>query len=135
MQTNLKKINVVFLIIKTLQQTQNHKLIIQLYDICADLHDKKYSFNKTTSSIIQQIPKHQNASEFQFLDSGTTNVQTFFLTFSVDISSSYAFFYNPGFKAIEDGWSLFQPEEEFAKIIHSADSEWRISYANIDYSV
>ena len=59
----------------------------------------------------------------------------FLLTFSVDISSSYAFFYNPGFKAIEDGWSLFQPEEEFAKIIHSADSEWRISYANIDYSV
>ena len=76
-------------------------------------------------------------SQFRFLDPFPEQYfkTELFKLFSVDISSSYAFFYNPGFKAIEDGWSLFQPEEEFAKIIHSADSEWRISYANIDYSV
>ncbi len=55
--------------------------------------------------------------------------------FSVDISRSYPFYYNPGFKAIEDGWTLFQPEEEFSKLIYSADSEWRISYVNIEYNV
>ena len=36
---------------------------------------------------------------------------------------------------MEDGWSLFQPEEEFAKLILTASSEWRISYVNIEYSV
>ena len=47
----------------------------------------------------------------------------------------YPFHYKATFKEIEDGWSLFQPEEEFAKIIHSSSMEWRISYVNIDYSV
>ena len=55
--------------------------------------------------------------------------------FSVDISSHYAFYYNPNYKLIEDGWALFQPEDEFAKIIRLADSDWRISYVNIDSSV
>jgi hypothetical protein len=59
----------------------------------------------------------------------------FYSSFSVDISRSYAFYYNPGFKAIEDGWTSFQPEEEFSKLIHCADSEWRISYVNIEYEV
>ena len=36
---------------------------------------------------------------------------------------------------LENGWALFQTEEEFAKLIHSADSDWRISYVNIDGSV
>ncbi len=47
----------------------------------------------------------------------------------------YPFHYKATFKEIEDGWSLFQPEEEFAKIINSSSMEWRISYVNIDYSV
>ena len=55
--------------------------------------------------------------------------------FLVDISSHYAFYYNPNYKLIEDGWALFQPEDEFAKIIRLADSDWRISYVNIDSSV
>ena len=53
----------------------------------------------------------------------------------MDISSHYAFYYNPNYKLIEDGWALFQPEDEFAKIIRLADSDWRISYVNIDSSV
>ena len=47
----------------------------------------------------------------------------------------YPFHYTATFKIIEDGWSLFQPEEEFAKIINSSSMDWRISYVNIDYSV
>ena len=55
--------------------------------------------------------------------------------FAVDISRHYAFYYNPNYKLLENGWALFQTEEEFAKLIHSADSDWRISYVNIDGSV
>lgn len=54
---------------------------------------------------------------------------------AVDISRSYPFYYKPQFKQLEDGWSLFRPEEEFAKLIHSSDSNWRISYVNKDYKV
>ena len=59
----------------------------------------------------------------------------FFNSFAVDISRHYAFYYNPNYKLLENGWALFQTEEEFAKLIHSADSDWRISYVNIDGSV
>uniref|UniRef100_A0A0K2USV3 Myotubularin related protein 9 [Monodelphis domestica] n=2 Tax=Lepeophtheirus salmonis TaxID=72036 RepID=A0A0K2USV3_LEPSM len=52
-----------------------------------------------------------------------------------DLTRSYPFFYNPNFKQIEDGWSLFQPEEEFSKLVHSNNKEWRISYVNSDFSV
>ena len=47
----------------------------------------------------------------------------------------YPFHYQADFKGLENGWSLFQPEEEFAKIIYSSSMEWRISYVNIDYTV
>ena len=47
----------------------------------------------------------------------------------------YPFHYQADFKGLENGWSLFQPEEEFAKIIYSSSMEWRISYVNIDYAV
>ena len=55
--------------------------------------------------------------------------------FVVDISCHFAFYYTPGFKAIENGWAMFRPEEEFAKIIHRSDSDWRISYLNQDFQV
>ena len=65
------------------------------------------------------------------------NLMFFFFKnfFAVDISRHYAFYYNPNYKLLENGWALFQTEEEFAKLIHSADSDWRISYVNIDGSV
>ena len=52
-----------------------------------------------------------------------------------DITRSSAFFHSPSFAAIEDGWLAFQPEEEFSKLIHSSDSDWRMTYANKDFSV
>lgn len=53
----------------------------------------------------------------------------------VNVSWSFPFVYQPNFEPIEDGWTLYQPEEEFAKLIHHAHAEWRISYVNIDYGV
>lgn len=52
-----------------------------------------------------------------------------------EISSSYPFFYNPGFKALEDGWHLFRPEEEYAKIVSRPECGWRISKVNQEFGV
>ena len=42
-------------------------------------------------------------------------------------SSSYPFFYNPGlFKALEDGWHLFRPEQEFLSLVGQNTAEWRL---------
>lgn len=51
--------------------------------------------------------------------------------------SSYPFFYNPGFKALEDGWCLFRPEEEFVALVQGqgGESEWRISKANTEFQL
>ena len=32
------------------------------------------------------------------------------------VKISYVFFFLTGFKALEDGWCLFRPEEEYAKV-------------------
>lgn len=48
---------------------------------------------------------------------------------------SYPFIYKPDFKILEDGWSTFQVEIEYSKLIHAFDSEWRISYVNKDFMV
>lgn len=56
-----------------------------------------------------------------------------------DVALSYPFVFSPtehkDFRVLEDGWQIFQPEIEFSKLIHAADSEWRISYVNKDFSV
>ncbi|KAF7269945.1 myotubularin-related protein 9 [Rhynchophorus ferrugineus] len=46
---------------------------------------------------------------------------------------SYAFFYRPMYTILEDGFTLFRPEMEFAKLI--AGDEWRISHINKNYTV
>ena len=78
------------------------------------------------------LQKTNNSHFFKLI-----NLMFFFFKnfFAVDISRHYAFYYNPNYKLLENGWALFQTEEEFAKLIHSADSDWRISYVNIDGSV
>lgn len=45
----------------------------------------------------------------------------------------YPFFYRPMYTILEDGYTLFKPETEFAKIL--ASDEWRITNVNKDYSV
>ena len=54
--------------------------------------------------------------------------------FEVDVERSYPFYYNPNFKPLEDGWSLFQAEVEFTNMVRS-DSNWRISHVNKGYAV
>lgn len=45
----------------------------------------------------------------------------------------YPFFYRPMYTILEDGYTLFKPEIEFAKLL--ASDEWRISTVNKDYSI
>ncbi|XP_060516883.1 myotubularin-related protein 9 [Cylas formicarius] len=45
----------------------------------------------------------------------------------------YPFFYRPMYTILEDGFTLFRPETEFAKL--TASDEWRISYVNKNYTV
>jgi len=52
-----------------------------------------------------------------------------------DPTSSYPFFYNPGFKPLTDGWYLFRPEEEYAALIQGSEGTWRTSRANNKYDL
>lgn len=52
-----------------------------------------------------------------------------------EATSAYPFFYSPGFKALEDGWHLFRPEEEYGKIVKSGEAAWRVSRANQEYGL
>lgn len=52
-----------------------------------------------------------------------------------DIARSFPFFFRADFRALEDGWTTFDPLEEFAKLLRAPDSEWRVSNVNKDYSV
>lgn len=50
-----------------------------------------------------------------------------------NITLLYPFFYSPIFNILEDGYTLFKPEIEYAKLI--ASDEWRISNVNNHYAV
>lgn len=45
----------------------------------------------------------------------------------------YPFFYRPMYSILEDGYTLFQPEVEYAKLI--ASEEWRVTNVNKNYAV
>lgn len=45
----------------------------------------------------------------------------------------YAFFFRPLFPILEDGYTLFRPEAEFAKLL--ATGSWRITKVNDTYQV
>lgn len=45
----------------------------------------------------------------------------------------YPYFYRPMYTILEDGYTMFENESEFAKLL--ATDEWRLSHANADYSV
>ncbi|XP_059488042.1 myotubularin-related protein 9 [Neocloeon triangulifer] len=48
----------------------------------------------------------------------------------------YPFFYRPVYNMLEDGWSAFNTESEFSKLlVPGSNEEWRISYVNKDFSV
>ena len=50
-------------------------------------------------------------------------------------ASSYPFFYNPGlFKALEDGWSLYTPDQEFLSLT-AGNQDWRLSSLNSNFEV
>lgn len=50
-----------------------------------------------------------------------------------DLTYFYPFFYRPMYNILEDGYTLFKPEVEFAKLLSGDD--WRLSNVNKDYSV
>jgi len=50
-------------------------------------------------------------------------------------TASYPYFYSPGFRALEDGWCLFRPEEELAKLLKGADTDWRTTKLNSDFGL
>jgi myotubularin-related protein 9 len=54
------------------------------------------------------------------------------LSFFHNIDLMYPFFYQPVFELVLNGWEAFSVESEFQKI---QSDEWRISYANKDFSV
>ena len=45
----------------------------------------------------------------------------------------YPFFYRPMYNILEDGYTLFKPETEYAKLITS--DEWRVTHVNKNYTV
>lgn len=46
----------------------------------------------------------------------------------------YPFFHRAMFDMLEDGWTSFLPETEYAKVLQNKD-EWRISHVNKDYMI
>ncbi|KFB35827.1 AGAP003266-PA-like protein [Anopheles sinensis] len=46
----------------------------------------------------------------------------------------YPFFYIPMYNMLEDGYSLYQPEQEFAKLLATSD-DWRLTTVNSAYQV
>ena len=50
-----------------------------------------------------------------------------------DVKLLYPFFYIPMYNILEDGYTMFQTESEFSKLL--ASDEWRVSAVNKDYSV
>ncbi|XP_063224211.1 myotubularin-related protein 9 [Bacillus rossius redtenbacheri] len=52
-----------------------------------------------------------------------------------DVTRMYPFFYRPMSPILEDGWTAFRPETEYAHLVAAQGEEWRISYVNRDFSV
>ncbi|CAI5450339.1 unnamed protein product [Caenorhabditis angaria] len=50
------------------------------------------------------------------------------------IIHDYAFFYNSPFKTLDDGWTSFDPEQEFGRLLTSTDA-FRISSVNENFAV
>lgn len=46
----------------------------------------------------------------------------------------YPFFYRPMYNILENGFHIYRPETEFAKLLHNGD-EWRLSTVNTDFNV
>nr|CAD7396809.1 unnamed protein product [Timema cristinae] len=52
-----------------------------------------------------------------------------------DVRLFYPFFYRHMSPILEDGWTAFTPETEYANLINSLADEWKISYVNKDFGV
>lgn len=51
-----------------------------------------------------------------------------------DVHSLYPFFYRPMYSILEDGYTAFGAEAEFAKLLLATD-EWRLSHVNQSFGV
>nr|CAD7570758.1 unnamed protein product [Timema californicum] len=52
-----------------------------------------------------------------------------------DVRLFYPFFYRHMSPILEDGWTAFTPETEYAHLVNSLADEWKISYVNKDFGV
>lgn len=59
----------------------------------------------------------------------------FIILYADNQTLHYPFFYQPAYSMLEDGWTAFRPEIEFAKLVLQQPEDWRISYVNKDYSI
>ncbi|CAH1118063.1 unnamed protein product [Phaedon cochleariae] len=106
---------------------------------CIDSVEKKQSSNNTSAqnggSIILRC------KDFRTLQLDIAHTDDFHNIFlSIQRLSNlekpellYPFFYRPMYNILEEGYTLFEPEIEFAKLL--AGEEWRVSYANKNYSI
>lgn len=51
------------------------------------------------------------------------------------IEHDYPFYYRCPFKILDDGWSAFDMEEQFAQLFIKCPDRWRISAVNKNYEV
>lgn len=72
----------------------------------------------------------QTESEFKDVTKSLENLSRI-----EDYSLYYPFYYRPLYNILEDGWTMYRPEEEFAKLLSGDSSEWRLSNLNSEYSV
>ena len=77
------------------------------------------------------VLKYKDLRQFQLDIIGQDKISALLMTLedlinADDPTSSYPFFYNPGlFKALEDGWSLFRPEQEFMSMVGN-QGDWKL---------
>lgn len=70
------------------------------------------------------------ADKFQLLQTTLENLMN-----ADNPTSSYSFFYNPGvFQALEDGWSLYTPDQEFLSVTRS-QPDWRLTSVNVGHTL
>ncbi|XP_046668990.1 LOW QUALITY PROTEIN: myotubularin-related protein 9 [Homalodisca vitripennis] len=70
-------------------------------------------------------------SPLEAFNNVATSIET--LSSFEDQTKFYPFFFRPNYPILEDGWTAFQPELEFSKLLQGDD--WRITYVNSDFKV
>lgn len=103
-----------------------------------DMIDKKINGTNSNQSGGNLILKCKDLRLIQLDIASAEDLHNVFLSLdrlsNLDNTSFlYPFFYRPMYPILEDGYTIFRPEIEYAKLI--ASDEWRISNVNKDYTI